>query len=448
MVVSVKRRYRYRAYPTGGQERSLARLFGCCRVVYNLFVLERRRLYEAGEHKDVSLDETRRSVTTVAKRTPEYAFLNEVSSVPVQNSAMDAAQAQRNFLASISGRRKGPPVGPPTIKKRRHEQKARFTRNARFAVLPTPGSKWGKVQLPGIGVVRFRKHRDLPGWENGVDGPTPSSVTVILNPDGTYEVSFVVDVNLCAKPVAHPGRITGLDAGFAHLASQVWLNPATGEHGRNRIDNPRPLKAALRKLAREQRHLSRCQKGSANRHKARLRVAKTHARVARIRADHHRKLAVDLATSNELVAHETLALRGMGRTRMSKSVYDAGLGTLLNFLGEAAETQGWTPAKAGRWDPTSHICAVCGHRRATKLSLSERTWQCNPETGCGTWLDRDYNAAVNVLLAAGLAESVNACGGDTRRILASADPETIPTDEEAGTHRTDLNPSPDGVQAA
>lgn len=409
------KRYRYRAYPTGGQAQMLARTFGSCRVVFNDFITERDRLYKAGLHKATSFAETAKVVTTQAKRTPERAWLGEVSAVALQQAVADATRAYRNYFDSLSGKRKGRKMGMPSRKRRSHRQAARFTANARFEVLDTTGSKWGKVRLPKIGDVKFARSRDLPS--------VPSSVTVIREPDGTYWVSFVVD-----EPVREPAPTTSvaaLDLGLTDLAAMISINPDSGETTREKIPNPRPMKAALRKLARQQRALSRKAKGSANRAKARVQVARTHRKVSDRRVDHHHKLAHRLVNRHDVLVLETLSLVGMGRTRLAKSVYDAGLGNLIRLITEKAENQGRTVSRIGQWEPTTQTCAVCA-TPGGKKPLSIREWTCQ---GCGTRLDRDYNAAVNILVAAGLAETLNACGPDVRRTLACA------VGEEAGTHQ-------------
>lgn len=410
------KRYRYRAYPTGGQVRDLARTFGSCRVVFNDFITERDRLYRAGMHKDVPFAETTKTVTTLAKQTPERAWLGEVSAVPLQQAVDDAARAYRNFFDSLTGKRKGRRMGLPSRKRRSHRQAARFTANARFKVLDTAGSKWGKVRLPKIGDVKFLRSRDLP-----VD---PTSVTAILEPDGTYWVSFVVDEP--ASETTPAVKVAALDLGLTDLAAVVSINPDTGEAIRSKVPNPKHLRSTQRRLARQQRALGRKEKGSTNRTKARIRVAKTHRKVGDRRADHHHKLAHRLVTDHDVLVLESLSLLGMGRTRLAKSVHDAGLGNLIRLIIEKAESQGRTVLRIGRWEPTTQTCSVCG-TPGGKKPLSIRAWTCS---GCGTRLDRDYNAAVNILVAAGLAETLNACGPDVRRALACA------VGDEAGTHRS------------
>jgi putative transposase len=417
-----QKRYSYSAHLTGGQRRDAARLFGCCRWVYNAFLAERERLYREGRHRQVDWGDTARTVTTVAKRRQDTAWLAEVSAVPLQQATADARRAYSNWYGSMSGKRKGPRVGKPRFKKRTARQSARFTANARFAVRAEPGCKWAWVTLPGIGPVKFALSRPLPSM--------PSSVTLIKDADGTFRVSFVVAVP--ADPEvepAHPGRVASIDVGVGDDLAVVTYSDGT----REKIDNPRHLRTRARKVRRENKALARKQKGSKNWNKQQAKLAKVHRQAADARRDHHRKLARRLTVENAVVCRETLSLRGMGRTRLARSVYDAGIGTLFELLDEEAENQGRTVATAGRWEPTTQTCSVCG-TPGGKKPLSVRTWTCG---GCGTVLDRDYNAAVNVMVAAGLAETRNACGGDVRRTLACADPETTRRGEEAGTHRTD-----------
>src|SRR5690606_14030500 len=173
--------------------------------------------------------------------------------------------------------------------------------------------------------------------------------------------------------------------------------------------------------------------------KARTRVAAAHRKVREARLDHHHKLALRLVRENQAIAVEGLPVSGLARAGatgrrgrgLRRSVHDAGWGTFLRVLTEKATEHGRDLIVADRFAPTSQVCSVCGVQDGPK-PLHVRTWTCG---GCGAVLDRDYNAALNVLLAAGLAESVNACGGDVRRTLACAVP------VEAGTHRTDQSPA-------
>jgi putative transposase len=341
---------------------------------------------------------------TEVKSTPQRAWLSEVSSVVLQQALADAGVAHRNWLSWLSGKRKGPKLGAPRFRSRRDNRQAiRFTRNARFAV--TPG---GKLRLPKIGDVPVVWSRDLPS--------DPSSVTVILDAAGRYHASFVVDH--ADAPLPPTDAEVGIDLGLASFA----ITSA----GRM-IENPRYLRKAERRLRRAQQSLSRKEKGSKNRVKARVKVAKAHARVADARKDFLHKLSTNVIRENQAVYVEDLCVQGLARTRLAKSVHDAGWGMFVRLLQEKATRYGRTVVKVDRWFPSSQICSACGTQDGPK-PLDVREWTC---PNCGTLHDRDVNAARNILhegrkTAAGRAAS--ACGGDIRPGSGPADP------GEAGTH--------------
>lgn len=409
------KRYRYRAYLTGGQAVAASRLFGCTRVVWNDALAVRECARRNGEH--VPNRGELSAALTAAKRTPERTWLTEVSSVPLQQTLADLDRAYRNFFDSITGKRKGRKVRPPKFKKRSNAQAARFTRNAGFKVEETTHGV-GFVTLPKVGRIRYESSRVLPA--------EPSSVTLIQEPDGRYYVSFVVDV--LPEALTPVETVAGVDVGLTDLAIV-----ARSDGARRKYANPRWLRSKERRLARAQKSLSRKKRGSANREKARNLVAGQHRKVRETRLDHHHKLALELVRENQAVAVEGLSVAGLARTRMAKSIHDAGWAILLRLLREKADAQGREVFIIDRWEPTTQTCSVCG-TPGGKKPLNVREWTCQ---GCGTRLDRDYNAAVNIMVAAGLAETLNACGGSVRRRLAVADPmkqeptEQTPTSVEA-----------------
>jgi putative transposase len=319
--------------------------------------------------------------------------------VVLQQALADLNAAYRNFFASVKGERKGPKVAPPRFRSRKdHRQAVRFTANARFRVLAN-----GKLRLPKIGDVPVRWSRELPSQ--------PSSVTVIRDSAGRYFASFVVEAAPGVRPETK--SVVGIDLGLTHFAVL--------SDGR-KIASPRFLRRAQKKLRRAQRVLSRKQKGGRNREKARVKVARAHARVADARRDFHHQLSTALIRDNQAVAVEDLAVHGLARTRMAKSVHDAGWSGFVAMLEYKARLCGREFHRIGRFVPTSQTCSACGVRDGPK-PLHVRAWQC---PGCGAWLDRDINAAVNVARAAGLA--VTACGARVR-------PAVIPAPRgEAGTH--------------
>jgi len=390
-------RYRYRLSPTPGQQQALARAFGCARVVFNDCLRLREECHAAGEK--VSDSEIQRLVITLGKQTQERAWLAEAPSVALVQACNDARRAYRNWFDSLSGRRKGRRMGHPRFRRRHGRQSIRLTRNG-FAL------RGERLYAAKIGEIRVRWSRPLPG--------EPSSVTVVCEPDGRYYASFVVErktAPLCAR-----GREVGIDVGLDRLAVT-----SDGEI----ITNPRFLRARERRLTKTQRALSRTQKGSANRAKARLKVAVLHRKVRDARLDHAHKTALRLVRENQAIYVEDLAVSGLARTRLAKSVHDAGWAQLLRLVGEKAAHYERTFHRIGRFVPTSQVCSACGVKDGPK-PLGIRTWQCG---ACGARHDRDVNAARNIL-AAGRADKSNACGGDIRP------GQTLAVASEPGTHRS------------
>ncbi|MBU3063921.1 transposase [Nocardia sp. NEAU-G5] len=366
-------RYNFRLYPTVGQGRSLAKAFGCARVVYNDALRARRAAFEAGQKiNDAELSKR----LTKAKQTPERAWLGEVSAVVLQQALADLNTAYRNFFQSLSGQRKGAKVAPPHFRSRKDNRQAiRFTKNSRFTI--TPGRM---LRLPKIGDIPVRWSRDLPS--------DPSSVTVVKDAAGRYFASFVVKAEDRSLPQVDAE--VGIDLGLSAFA--VLSNG-------KRIENPRFLRRAERKLRKTQQALSRKQKGSANRAKARLRVAKAHARVVDTRRDWAHKQSMAIVRDNQAIYVEDLCVKGLARTRLAKSVHDAGWGMFTRMLEEKAVRYGRHFSKVDRWFPSSQLCSVCG-ALSGKKPLHVREWTCV----CGTIHDRDLNAAINIL-AAGRADS-------------------------------------------
>jgi putative transposase len=347
----VQLRYNYRLYPEPGQAQALVRAFGYARVVFNDGLRARQDAHTTG--LPYLTDAELSAALTTVKTVPERAWLNGVSSVVLQQALADLNAAYRNFFASVKGTRKGRKVGPPRFRSRKDRRQAiRFTRNARFCVTPD-----GRLRLPKIGDVKVRWSRNLPS--------DPSSVTVIMDAAGRYFASFVVETQ--------------------------------GE--------PR----AERKPRKAQQTLGRREKGSANREKARVEVARQHAKVADARRDWLHKLSTEIIRENQAVYVEDLCVAGLKRTRVAKSVSDAGWSAFTAMLEYKARKHGRYFGRTGRWEPTSQVCSACGARDGPK-PLSVRTWTC---AACGVTHDRDVNAARNIL-ALGRRERLNACGGKVR----------------------------------
>ena len=390
-------RYRYRLYPSSRQQQALARVFGCARVVFNDCLRLREEARAAGGKTSDSA--IQRQAITLAKATPERVWLAEAPSVALVQACNDARRAYRNWFDSRSGKRKGRRIGYPRFRRKRGRQSIRLTRNG-FSL------RGERLYVAKVGEIKVRWSRPLPS--------VPSSVTVIKEPDGRYYASFVVERD--AAPLTACDREVGVDVGLDRLAVT-----SDGEI----IANPRFLRAKERRLARAQRALSRKARGSANRVKARRRVGVVHRKVREARLDHAHKPALRLIRDNQAVYAEDLAVSALARTRLAKSVHDAGWAQLLRLLAEKAEHHGRTFHQIGRFVPTSQVCSECGVKDGPK-PLGVRRWSC---AACGAIHDRDVNAARNIL-AAGRAERQNACGGDVRPRPAVA------AAGEAGTHRS------------
>jgi putative transposase len=396
-------RYRYRLDPTPAQRQALACAFGCARVVDNDGLRLREDAYRAGLPFVGGVELSRR-VVTLAKQTPQRAWLGEVSAVVLQQSLADLDRAYRSYFRDLkrvkAARARGEHaklrVRKPRFKSRQHGQAVRFTLNSRFRVLAD-----GRLSLPKVGRLKVRWSRSLPA--------APSSVTITLDGAGRYHASFVVQA--VAAPLAPAETAVGIDLGLTSFAAL--------SDGR-KVDNPRWLRRRERALRRSQRNLAHKHKGSKNREKARRRVARLHARVADARRDFHHQLSTRLVREHQTVCVETLNVAGMGRSKLAKSVHDAGWGQFTAMLEYKANLYGRTLVRVDRRFPSSQLCSACGHRDGPK-PLKVRTWTC-PD--CGTVHDRDRNAAKNIL-AAGLA--VTACGPGVRPSASQA------VGDEAGT---------------
>lgn len=398
-MIRVQLRYSFRLYPSAGQRTALARAFGCVRVVYN----DALRARETARAEGLPFPKTgylSKRLITEAKNTPERAWLGEVSAVVLQQSLRDLDAAYRNFFDGLKGKR--PRIGAPRYKSRKDTRQAvRFTANARWSI--TTG---GKLRLPKIGDLKVKWSRILPS--------APSTVTVVKDSAGRYFASFVVQTGP-EEILPETTPEVGIDLGLGHFA--VLSN------GR-KIDGPRFLRRAEKRLKKAQRALSRKEKGSKNRDKARVRVARAHARVADARREFHHQLSTKLIRENQAIAVEDLVVTGLARTRLAKSVHDAGWSAFVTMLEYKAARYGRTLIRIGRFEPTSQVCSQCGVKDGPK-PLHIRVWTCG---ACGAVLDRDINAAVNIAKTAGLA--VTACRAQVR-------PGLVPAPRgEAGTHPT------------
>lgn len=367
--MDVKKAYRFRFYPTPEQEQNLAKTFGCARFAYNHMLRIRTDAWYK-EQKRIGYHDTS-ALLTELKKQPETIWLNEVSSVPVQQSLRHLQTAFNNFFAKRAKY--------PIFKSKHDKQAAEYTSSA---------FKWdGKVlKLAKMDEpLNIRWSRTLP------KAAKLTTATVSKDAAGRYFVSMLCDDTVQAKPEV--ANKIGIDLGLTHFAIL-----STGE----KIAAPNTFRKNEAKLAKLQRRLSKKQKGSANRLKTKLKVARLHAKIADTRRDFLHKLSTRLVDENQVIAIESLSVSNMQKNHcLAKSISDAGWSEFVRQLEYKSLWYGRTLVGIDRWFPSSKRCSDCGHT-VPKMSLKVREWAC-PE--CGSIHDRDINAARNVLTAglAGLA---------------------------------------------
>ena len=369
--------YRYRFYPTTEQENLLRRTMGCVRLVYNKALATRTEAWYERQER-ISYGKTS-TLLTGWKKTEELDFLNEVSCVPLQQCLRHLQKAFANFW--------GKRAKYPRFKKKRNGGSAEFTKSAfKFQ----DNTLWlAKCPQP----LNIVWSRFLP------DGCNPSTVTVKLEPSGRWFVSLLVN-DTTVKPLPKTKKQVGIDAGVTSLISS-----SDGV----RVANPKHFNRLYQKLKAAQKELSRKNKGSSNRYKARGEVAKIHAKIKDSRTDFLHKLTTKLVSSYDLIAIEDLAVRNMVRNhKLARSISDAAWGEFFRQLEYKCNWYGKKLVKVDRFFPSSKRCYHCGFV-IEKLPLSVRSWDC---PSCKTkGIDRDINAGKNILAA---GQAVIVCGATVR----------------------------------
>lgn len=360
--------FKYRLYPTAEQRPYLARTFGACRYVYNRHIAENQLQFEAWKAGTVGVSKPSVSAFTLMnalprwKLEPETAWLNDISARVIQEACTNVSEAFQRFF---SGK------GYPRFKSRKGRQSATFS-NQIYRI------ENGKLRLPKCETTfKVNFHRPLP------ENAKLKSCTVSMTPTGKYYVSFLCEYT----PEKTSGRgYLGIDAGITDLATQ-----SNGEV----LQNPKHYLTAQHRLRILQRRLSKKQKGSKNRNKARLAVAKCHEKIANQRKDYLHKYTTRTIRENQAVCIEHLQVRNMLRNRrLSKHIADAGWSEMRRQLTyKAIASQHCMLVLADPYFPSTQLCSCCGKKPGQKLALSVRKWIC---PHCGATHQRDLNASVNL----------------------------------------------------
>ena len=359
----MRRAYRYRICPDREQRRLFAKTFGCCRFLYNRMLSDKISWY--GEHKEMLR-------TTPAQYKNEYKWLKEVDSLALANVQLHLERAYRNFFQK-------PKTGFPRYKSKRQPRQS-YTTNVVNGNIRIEGNR---LRLPKAGMVKIVLHRQIPGKAK------LKSVTISREASGKYYASILCELpepeNQGRGVRAEEAKILGID--YAMQGMGVFSDGSRAEY-------PGYLRAAQEKLAREQRKLSHCRKGSRNYEKQRRRVALCHEKIRNQRTDYQHKLTRKIADSFDAVAVEDLDMRGLSQClHLGKGVMDNAYGSFLQKLTYKLEERGGKLIRIDRWYPSSQICSGCGHIHPEVKPLSVRGWLCD---WCLEIHDRDENAAVNI----------------------------------------------------
>ncbi|SFE89680.1 IS200/IS605 family element RNA-guided endonuclease TnpB [Trichococcus pasteurii] len=354
--------YKFRLYPTEIQKAYFANCFGCARFVYN------RMLNDKIEH----YKETNQMLkNTPAQYKNEFPFLKDVDSLALANAQQNLEKAYKNFFRDKS-------VGFPKFKSK-HKSNDSYTTNNQGGNIRIEDNK---IKLPKIGFVKIRQHRDFDGLIK--------SCTISMTKTGKYFISILVEQEVPEwVPAEHK---IGIDLGISDFAVTTNDADESVKHA-----NPKCLYRSEQKVKKAQRALSRKQKGSKNREKARLVLAKKHEKIVNQRKDFLHKLSDQITDENQVIVIETLRSSNMMKNhKLAKAIGDVSWSEFCRQLAYKAEWKGGTLIKADRFYPSSQICSACGQRDGKK-ALHIRAWTC-PE--CGTTHDRDINASRNLLVLA------------------------------------------------
>ena len=352
----IRKAYKYRIYPNTEQKAFFAKCFGCVRFFYNKSLTDMNEIYKStGKFKNI----------TPASYKEDYSFLKEVDSLALSNAQLNRNAAFKSFFSHRSGF--------PKFKSKRNNQS--YTTNMVYENIKLSDS--GRyISLPKCPRIRIKKHRDFIG--------TIKSITISKTTDEKYYISLLVEEE--TKPMEPTGKMIGLDLGIKDL-----IVDSNG----HKYKNHKYLTKSENKLAKEQRKLSKMVKGSSNRNKQRIKVARLHKHIQNQRNDYLHKLSKSIIDENQIICIEDLKVKDMmNDSKLARNISDVSWSRFVSMLIYKADWYGRKVIKVPSTYPSSQLCSKCGYKNSLTKDLAIRKWTC-PK--CGSIHDRDINAAKNIL---------------------------------------------------